>query len=346
MTIHTNSQHCGKLKNTSFRVFITVNLFFFCWYNPILAITPEASCPAAFKITQSLDGLAREAHESYLRWKKAVDNSNEIKKLTDEIFTLQTEMQQVLDELRKGQFCNACGRSASQLRRQVTDETPETHFARNGGSHPASPEVLQQKQNEYLSQITPKKERLALLKKETVDIDLLHFKAVQAHQFYEFEIPRCRAVWIDSWKRMRPGKNIAELAYNVKHPPNGATIESQLAILQEIITEYQERWYTVLYGSAFLPSLNTKIRTYRAQMLSECKELNTGGCECRDLFVGNEKAYPPYIDGYSDEGIPGMPTAKSMLSQYPEIAAKIKDMNRSGAPIGGGVSSDILDMFH
>jgi hypothetical protein len=85
--------------------------------------------------------------------------AEKLKKLRLELSALRTEMDQVLDELRRGRFCKGCNSTASQLRNRGIYNV-EQHFADNGGTYPASPELIRKTTEEYNRKIEAKEAEL------------------------------------------------------------------------------------------------------------------------------------------------------------------------------------------
>ncbi|RZK48182.1 MAG: hypothetical protein EOO87_20785, partial [Pedobacter sp.] len=85
--------------------------------------------------------------------------AEKLKNLKNSISSLREEMLAVLDELRKGRFCNGCSRTASQLRKEGVSNV-EIHFRENGGTRPAAPALIQQKTEEYEQKIATKEAEL------------------------------------------------------------------------------------------------------------------------------------------------------------------------------------------
>jgi hypothetical protein len=79
--------------------------------------------------------------------------------LKNELSTLYDEMAVSLEELRQGRFCNGCDRTASELKRNGVSDV-EQHFAENGGTHPAPPEKITKKENEYNALIAEKEKEV------------------------------------------------------------------------------------------------------------------------------------------------------------------------------------------
>ena len=81
--------------------------------------------------------------------------TDKLKNLKNELASLYIEMAEVLDELRNGRFCNGCSRTASQLKKNGVSNV-EQHFRENGGTRPASPELIKQKTEEYNRKVESK----------------------------------------------------------------------------------------------------------------------------------------------------------------------------------------------
>lgn len=72
--------------------------------------------------------------------------------LRAELSAIYAERKVVLDELRNGRFCNGCGSTATQLRNRGISNVDQ-HFRENGGTRPARPEEIKNKEDEYARKI-------------------------------------------------------------------------------------------------------------------------------------------------------------------------------------------------
>ncbi|EMR02382.1 coiled-coil domain-containing protein [Cesiribacter andamanensis] len=87
------------------------------------------------------------------------EEQQKLETLKKELTALYIEKKEVMDELRRGRFCNGCSRTASELRKSGVSDV-ERHFADNGGTHSASPELLKQKEAEYDRKIADKENQI------------------------------------------------------------------------------------------------------------------------------------------------------------------------------------------
>ena len=74
---------------------------------------------------------------------------------------LETEMEQVLSELRNARFCQGCSQTARELQAKGIHDV-EDHFAKNGGTRPATPQEIEARKSEFVTKIDDlriKKER-------------------------------------------------------------------------------------------------------------------------------------------------------------------------------------------
>lgn len=168
------------------------------------------------------------------------DEQDKLNRLKKELTNLYAERDEALDELRKGRFCNGCDNTASELRRKGTYDV-EDHFARNGGTHTASPEQIKRKEEEYEQKIKAKEQELEKFKsgdnefdKKRADIDRqmnalkeksdkLREEIVALSKSYKEKVfeqgKSLHALWVDDLMRLVAQKHFAEdqiNIYNVK----------------------------------------------------------------------------------------------------------------------------------
>lgn len=148
-------------------------MFFFLFFSlPVLAQTDGSGIVSsieakAAQIAQN-DEKVGELNRAHLQTYS--DEQDKLAKLKKELSDLYTERDEALAELRSGRFCNGCNRTASELRRQGIYDV-EDHFADNGGTHPASPEQIKRKEEEYARKIEAKEQELERFKSGNNEFD-------------------------------------------------------------------------------------------------------------------------------------------------------------------------------
>ncbi|NCI45806.1 coiled-coil domain-containing protein [Sediminibacterium soli] len=159
----------------------------------------ESKAKQIEKDQSQIPNLKRQYTETYSL------EAEKLKKLKSTLADLRREKDEALDELRRGRFCNGCSRTASELRRSGVNDV-ENHFRQNGGTHPASPQQIAQKEAEYDQKI-----------KNAED-------AAKAFEFSENEFTR---------KRTDLDKQLANL-------------NDEIARLRQEITELSQRYKTAV----------------------------------------------------------------------------------------------------
>lgn len=107
-------------------------------------------------IIQSENKIDELKRQNFLSFSQETEKLNALRLQLNAIIQ---EKDEVMDELRKGRFCNGCSRTASQLRSSGTPDV-EGHFRANGGTSPAKPELLKQKEEEFNNKIAQKRKEI------------------------------------------------------------------------------------------------------------------------------------------------------------------------------------------
>ena len=136
-------------------------LFFFLFSSLIFSQTAGSSIVSSIeskaaqieKNDESVVDLNRQHLASYS------EEQNKFYELKMELDALHKEKAQAMAEMRRGEFCRGCDRTATQLRNAGITNVMQ-HFYDNGGTYSATPEQLNAKEAEYDKMIADKEEEI------------------------------------------------------------------------------------------------------------------------------------------------------------------------------------------